>query len=154
MKWFPLKRRLLLAQRPSKSQLVDLPPVVKDGHKFDEATGQVYIETILSIPSGDDRNWTRNRRVVRERYEKDFVGYEEPLNGTNMEASKGARSLQDIAIECILQNISDITSEHLEYLPSQLLDRIWYEVNRRLVLSSKLFALGTFQLHVFLENLD
>lgn len=140
MKWFPLKRRLLLRQWPPKSQRVDLPAVVQDGHKFDEATGQVYTETIVSISSGDDRNWTRNRRVVRERYEKDFVGYEEPPNDTNTGASKGARSLQDIAVESILRNLSDITLEHLECLPSQLLDRIWFEVNKRLVLSSKLFT--------------
>jgi hypothetical protein len=150
MKWPPLKRRLLLGQRTPKSQRVNLPPL-QDGHKFDEATGQVYTETILSILSSDDRNWTRNRLVVHEKYEKDFIGYEEPLNGTKISASKGARSLQDIAIECILRNIPDITQEHLQYLPSELLDRVWFEVNRRSVLSSKRFDVRTFELCAFLD---
>jgi len=145
MKWSPLKRRLLLGQR-SKSQPLDLPSV-GHGQKFDEATGQVYIETIVSIPSGDHLNWTQQRCQTRERYEKDFVGYQEPLDGAqdpNVGSLKGARSLQDMAIETILGNIHRIDLEYLETLPSSILDRVWFEVNRRSVLPSNLFTLETF----------
>jgi hypothetical protein len=141
MKWFPLKHRLLLAQR-SKPQPLDLP-TARDGQKFDEATGQVYTETIVAIASENDLNWTEKRCQTRERYEKDFVGYQESLGrarDSSPGASKGARSLQDMAIESILGNIHRIDLDYLGTLPSSLLDRVWFEVNRRSVLSSKLFT--------------
>jgi hypothetical protein len=142
MKWFPLKRRLL-PPRSSNSQPADLP--VKFGDKYDEASGQVYRETYVSIPSGNDQDWARKRHVVREQHEKDHLGYE-PAYGTEhpkTKASKGGRSLQDIVMDTVLDNIANITLEYLESLPSVLVDRIWSEVNQRSVSTNASFAQGS-----------
>ena len=131
MNWFPLKRRLLSTVTPSKTQQADLP--VKYGDKYDESSGQVYRETYVSIPSGNDQDWARRRHVVREQHEKDHLGYE-PAYGAHHprpRASKGVRSLRDIAIDSALDNVANITLEYLESLPSALADRIWSGVNQR-----------------------
>jgi hypothetical protein len=46
---------------------------------------------------------------------------------------RGARSLQDAAIECLLHNISDITFESIECLPVAVLQRVWDIIKTRLV---------------------
>ena len=53
------------------------------------------------------------------------------LKNARVRGLKGARSLQDAAIECVLQNISDITLEGIECLPLPIVRRIWLAVTRR-----------------------
>jgi hypothetical protein len=118
--------------------------------KYDESTGQVYLETTAAIQTSDDRNWARDGRLVREADYRDDVDYEEhvkrfgigddPENhqrhlhrfkNSRVRGFKGARSLQDATIECVLENISDITLDGIECLPISIVRRIWHAVNRR-----------------------
>ena len=121
--------------------------------KYDESTGQVYLETTAAIRTSDDRDWARDSRMVKgadyrddQEYEeyvrspggerKDLENYQKRLDrlkDSRIKGSKGARSLQDAAIECILENISDITLEGIECLPISIVRRIWHAVNKRLV---------------------
>ncbi len=130
MNWLPLKRRLLPRLRASKSQPAELP--IRHGDKFDEATGRVYTETNIPIPSSNDLDWTRQIRVVREKYEKDHIGYEPPYE-PGIRPSKGVRSLQKMVMDTTLNNIAIYTAEYLAMLPCPLLKWLWDEVNRRLV---------------------
>jgi len=90
-------------------------------HKYNESTGQVYSERIYAIQSSDDRYWAYDGRLAVRKRERGFLG---------------SRSLQDAAIECILQNITDITLEAIERLPIHVVQRIWDEAKKRLVRSS------------------
>jgi hypothetical protein len=61
---------------------------------------------------------------------------QKPLHGLKNPRTrgfKGARSLQNAAIECILQNISDITLEGIECLPISIVRRLWDAINKRSV---------------------
>lgn len=120
-----------------------------DKHKFDEETGQVYSETTASIPTSHDRNWFRlpPTAIAKAdfRDERDYSrGFRSELSmncGDNLKkpkpkrprSAKAVRSLQETAIECVIQNISNVTFEAIEYLPNQLVQRIWNEANRRSV---------------------
>jgi hypothetical protein len=146
MKWFPLKRRLLSGLGPSKakSQQANLP--VQHGDKFDEATGQVYTEIQVPIPSSSDGDWTRQLRVVTEKHEQHHVGYQ-PLHEPDPGPFKGARSLQDQAMDTILDNVANISAEYLTMLPFPLLDWLWFELNRRSV-SVHLCSMSIFDLAI------
>lgn len=116
---------------------------------YDKTTGQVYLEHTVALQTSDDRNWARDCRPVegpdfweahvrasnagskvQEEYQKRLDG----LKNSNVISSRGARSLQDAAIECVLENLSDITLEGIECLPIPIVQRIWRAVNKRLVL--------------------
>jgi hypothetical protein len=151
MKWLQSKRRLLL--KPRKSLKAPRGNTLRDHHKYDESTGQVYSETTAEIQGADDRNWTNQTHVVAgpdyrwsdestaffcdsDEKEVNIGAYHDHLDGlknTRLKRFKGARSLQDAAVECILHNISDVTLEGLACLPTPLVRRIWHAVNKRLV---------------------
>ncbi|KAG9230424.1 hypothetical protein BJ875DRAFT_472267 [Amylocarpus encephaloides] len=158
MKWLQSKRRLLLRQSDSSIQPMLKRPqgsLLGDQHKFDEASGQVYTELTASILSEDDHEWTRQTRIVVKPEYRDFDdpggfldnsdeneanlgAYHEYLDGlknTRVRGLNGARSLQDIAVDCILNNISDCTLEGISCLPISLVRRIWHAVNRRCTFS-------------------
>jgi hypothetical protein len=121
--------------------------------KFDESTGQVYSETTAAIQSSDDQGWDRISRVVRgpsyrddqlyEEYVKnwdkskapenlgEYQRYLDGVKNSKVRGLKGARSLQDAAIECLLQNISEITLEAIECLPNQIVRQLWHAINQR-----------------------
>ncbi|KAH8590899.1 hypothetical protein B0O99DRAFT_284239 [Bisporella sp. PMI_857] len=144
MQWLRKKRKLNLnIQNESCGEV---------NQKFDGATGQIYTETTTAIQSTSDRDWTRKGRLVvgpSYREIQDYEGYvnnfarhstkdigqyrEDIDNVKNSRARRftGARSLQDAAIECVLQNISDIELEGIECLPEQLTRRIWHAANQR-----------------------
>lgn len=131
--------------------------------KYDESTGQVYSETTATIPTWDDRDWARDSQIVkgaRYRNDEEYNEYVRLRNGTEglqkyqqrldglrnsrIRGIEGARSLQDAAIECVLENISDITIEGIECLPNSILRRLWHAVTTRLDFSvcSKLIVFG------------
>jgi hypothetical protein len=144
------KRGRLL--KPSNARASTVEPnrfMLGDKHKFDEETGQVYSETTLSIPNSHDRNWFRlpstptaevdfrDEQDYRRNFQSDLSincgnSFKKPRAKRSMGA-KGVRSLQETAIECIIHNISNVTFEVIEYLPSQLVQRIWHEAKRRSV---------------------
>jgi hypothetical protein len=144
------KRRRLL--KPSNARASTFEPnrfMLGDKHKFDEETGQVYSETTASIPSSHDRNWFQlpptTTAKVDFRDERDYgrglrselsVNCRDSLKKPKTKRSRSAkavRSLQETAIECVIQNISNVTFEAIEHLPNQLIQRIWNEANRRFV---------------------
>jgi hypothetical protein len=119
--------------------------------KFDETTGQIYTEETASILSADDQNWTRQSHVESD-YRDYYRGYaDEWTSPFRSEESReiqhghvgevkisrvglrGAGPLQDHAIDCIVQNISAITLELVQFLPTSLLLRIWHAVVERSV---------------------
>ena len=132
------------------------PPKATMGtQKFDANSGQIYNETTIAIQLGDDRGWDRTGRVVvgpsyrgieeyevylnnwrENKAERDLGEYKNYLDGvknSKIRGGRGSRSLQDGAIECILQNISDITLEGIECLPVHIVRRVWHAVNKRYV---------------------
>jgi hypothetical protein len=144
------KRRRLL--KPSNAKASTIEPnqfMLGNKHKFDEGTGQVYSETTASIPTSNDRNWFRlPPTAIAEadfRDERDYgMGFQPELSmncGDSLKKprakrsrrAKAVRSLQETAIECVIQNISNVTFEAIEYLPNQLIQQIWHEANRRSV---------------------
>ena len=144
------KRRRLL--KPSNAKASTVAPnqfMLGNKHKFDEGTGQVYSETTASIPTSHDRNWFRlpptdvAEADFRDRrdYSRDFRSDLSMNCGDNLKkpkskpstSAKAVRSLQETAIECVIQNISNITFEAIEYLPNPLVQQIWHEANRRSV---------------------
>jgi hypothetical protein len=145
MKWLLPQRRRIAAAGNVRSD------TRWNSAKFDESTGQVYLETTAAIPTYDDKNWARDSRLVKGpiyRDDEDYNQYLKRLGGrtkglekyhmrvdefknSRVKNFKGARSLQDGAIECILENISDITLEGIECLPIAIVRRIWHAVNAR-----------------------
>jgi hypothetical protein len=121
--------------------------------KFDETTGQIYFETTAPAQRSDDREWARNSCVLLGPSDQDselyvqyvrswkrsgadgdlgeYHNYLDRVSALGTSSLKGSRSLQDTAIECVIQNISDITPEAIECLPSSVVRRLWYLVNRR-----------------------
>jgi hypothetical protein len=61
----------------------------------------------------------------------DFQEYLDGLKNSRVRGFEGARSLEDVAIEVLLQNIADITLEGIECLPQPIVRRIWHAVNKR-----------------------
>jgi len=142
-------------QRPYHRYQPAPPKTPVRTQKFDENSGQIYNETTVAIRSGDDRGWDRTGRVVvgpsyrdtgdYEVYLRnwrankdtgdidDYRNYMDSVKNSKVRGLRGARSLQDAAIECILQNISDITLEGIECLPVQIVRRVWHAVNKRQV---------------------
>lgn len=124
-----------------------------ENQKFDESTGQIYSEIIAPIQSSDDQGWHYRSRIVvgpsyrdNHLYEKylrkwgktqhpatlgEYQRYLDGFKNSQAIGSRGARSLQDAAIECILQNISDITLEGIACLPIHIVRRLWHAVNQR-----------------------
>lgn len=117
--------------------------------KFDEITGQVYSERTAAIQISDDGNWTQWHNIVAlpafdgtprcdgGKRVSDLRHYEELSDDMRTQKGRsrnGARSLQHSAIESILQNISSVTLEGIEYLPVHLARRIWHAVNKKFVL--------------------
>ena len=157
MKWLVSKRKQSLKQR-------NLRPKTETVHnqKFDEATGQIYTEKTASIQSSDDRDWPWQTPMVAMSDIRDSVDYYEYLKAWEMGRSvenlggyqsyldalknfrvigfKGARTLQNSAIECILKNIEDITFEVIECLPRHIVRRVWRAVNQRSVIFSICFT--------------
>jgi hypothetical protein len=156
MNWLQSKRKPLFTQNRSGLGIQSQHYTLSSHHKFDESTGQVYSESTASIQDSDDRYWTRQTRVVVGPDYRDsddgisFSGasggstesetslgayrdYLDALKNTRVRGLKGARSLQDCAVDCILNNISDVTFEGIACLPTTLVRRIWHAVNKRSV---------------------
>lgn len=151
------RNRLLKRRTPLTSTRA--PSATPSSHqKFDEATGQVYTETTVAIYTANDLDWSRQTVIAlgpdwREQEEVALVeawrasqskgidletlgsyrAYLDNVRNSRIRAFRGARSLQDVAVETILQNINEITLQGMECLPVQLVRRIWHAVNKRLV---------------------
>jgi hypothetical protein len=156
MKWLlaqaQSKRKRLLKLRTPRTSTRTPETTPSGNQKFDEATGQVYTETTAAIQTANDLDWTRQTVVAigpdwRDQEELalidawksgqseenlgGFHGYSDSVRNSRIIGFRGARSLQDVAVETILQNITDITLEGMECLPIQLVRRIWHAVNKR-----------------------
>jgi hypothetical protein len=148
MKWLLPKRNRRTGSSGTGNERSDITRW--NSAKFDESTGQMYLETTAAIRTSDDLSWARDCRLVKtadyrddqeyndfERLEEgraDLERYQMRLDGlknARVRGFKGARLLQDAAIECVLRNISDITLEGIECLPLPIVRRIWLAVNRR-----------------------
>ena len=91
--------------------------------KFDKSTGQVYTETTSAIQCSDDRNWTQ------EKYHQHDIarmfGVDYYPRDASVSTQGGTRTLKDIAIQCLVQNISDVTLELISSLPLLLRREVW-----------------------------
>ncbi|PBP18720.1 CBS domain-containing protein [Diplocarpon rosae] len=117
MKWSTTKHKLLHRKLRCEERSV-LPA---SNQKFDESSGQIYTETIISMQSREDRNWSqriRNKPVTLD-----------PHHGAVR--AMGSRSLRDTAIEAIVGSLADLTLEWVEELPIHLKCRIWKLANER-----------------------
>lgn len=153
MKWLQSKRRLglLFLQNKSGPKKQQTVPGLGDHHKYDDSTGQVYSESTTAIQASDDSNWTSQTRLVvgpeyrddgdahsfvstTDENESNIGAYHHHIDGlknTRIRGLKGPRSLQDSAIECIIQNISDVTLEGISCLPPSLVRQLWHAISRR-----------------------
>jgi hypothetical protein len=141
MKWLLPKRNRTRERLGARNERPHSPRW--NAAKFDETTGQVYLETTVAIQTSDDRDWARDCRIVRGTDcldDEDCGEYSSGLaagrklghlKDSRIRGSKGARSLQDAAFECILENISDITVEGIECLPLAVIRRLWHAVDKR-----------------------
>ena len=95
--------------------------------KFDKSTGQVYTETTAAIQCSDDRNWTQEK--YSQVYITNEFGLADHLRMFRFDAiasRKGKkRTLRDIAIQCLVRNISDATLELINSLPSEIRRQVW-----------------------------
>lgn len=126
----PLRLRSKLTRLPAQDQCQTT--------KFDEATGQVYTETTAAIQCSDDSDWTQWRYRQTTVGSAPAGGNDQELQINDARPSKinprvGPRSLQDCAIRCLLQHISDVTVEMIDSLPLTVRYRVWDAVTRRLV---------------------
>ncbi|TDZ25003.1 hypothetical protein Cob_v002073 [Colletotrichum orbiculare MAFF 240422] len=90
---------------------------------FDQSTGQVFREVVAPRPPDayyKGRDWSR-RNGAR------------PSKGYGGQGRKGPRSLADIAMHLLAENIGDLTEQHLvrEDLPRRYLWRIWRLLENR-----------------------
>ncbi|WYZ34331.1 hypothetical protein EsH8_I_000607 [Colletotrichum jinshuiense] len=90
---------------------------------FDESTGQIYKEVVAPRPPDayqNGRDWSR--RTGRP-----------PRSGRGGQGRKGPRSLADMAMHLVAENIGDVTEQHLarEDLPRRYLWRIWRLLENR-----------------------
>jgi hypothetical protein len=95
---------------------------------FDKFTGQVYIETTAPIQSSGDQGWPWRRPAAVRDFSRSKRSQE--LQGG---CFRGAKSLQDAAIECVMENISGLTLEAVECLPTKIVRRLLREIDSRLV---------------------
>jgi hypothetical protein len=150
MNWLQSRRKLLLGHNRIEKQDYGL----SRHHKFDESTGQVYTESTASMQDRDDQLWTRQSKVVVGPDYRDsdarvsfsevsgdsrdseanpgaYHEYLDAFKNSRVRGLKGTRSLQDSAVDYILNNISDVTYEGIACLPTSLVRRIWHAVNKR-----------------------
>lgn len=126
--------------------------------KYDKATGQIYIETTTPAQGSSDRDWAWESHMLKgassqdndlytefvRSWEDSKVGIDlgeskkriDKLKDSRVKTLRGTRSLQDAAIECIVQNISDVTIDGIEWLPAPIVRRLWHAINERLVHSA------------------
>ncbi|RDL31931.1 uncharacterized protein BP5553_09333 [Venustampulla echinocandica] len=137
-------------------------------HKIDESTGQVYTETTASIQSTDDREWTHKPRlrsgqcVQPEASYHEYIAaegldqedaysksaeYIEALKDSGVKCGRGTRSLKDLSVECILNNITYITLEGMQCLPLHLVQLIWDSISNRCLLSFHAWVIFSKLLH-------
>ncbi|KAH6721409.1 hypothetical protein BKA61DRAFT_567997 [Leptodontidium sp. MPI-SDFR-AT-0119] len=122
MKWLLSKHKLLL--RRSRYDHEQVSSALPAGHfKVDASSGQMFTEKTISTVSSEERNWTRPRRVSRK-----------STGITQTQPIKGVRSLQNAAIETIIENMMDLTFEGVDCLPRKLVLRIWDLANERYVI--------------------
>ncbi|TVY24523.1 hypothetical protein LHYA1_G006905 [Lachnellula hyalina] len=166
------RNRLLKRKTPSRTSS-RAPSTTPSGHqKFDEATGQVYTETTTAIETANDLDWTRRTVLAigpdwREQEEVALIeawrasqnkgvdpeilgsyrGYLDNVRNSRIWGFRGARSLQDVAVEAIVQNITEITLEGMECLPVQLVRRIWHAVDKRCLISLDTWLIFSKLLH-------
>ncbi|KAG4436627.1 hypothetical protein IFR05_007885 [Cadophora sp. M221] len=122
MKW-PLSKHKLLLRRScyDHEQVSSALPAAY--FKVDASSGQMYTEKTISTVSSEERNWARPRRMSRK---STGITYTQPL--------KGVRSLQNAAIETIIENMMDLTFEGVDCLPRKMVLRIWDLANERYVI--------------------
>jgi hypothetical protein len=114
---------------------------VGQGHssKFDKSTGQVYTETTAAIQCSDDRNWTQNGyeqfSLMNELKLGSYVHNIRSCAKAKAGNEREIRSLKDIAMQCLVKNISDVTLELIRSIPSKLRLQVWEAVKESLLLS-------------------
>lgn len=117
--------------RPRSRVPIGLLPTT---NKFDEATGQVYTETIVAIQRSDDHNWVHwlyRQCVFRLQPTASGDQIDEISQGDSTQV--GGRSLKETAILCILRNIVDLKLEMIEDLPSTVKYQLWDAIKKRSV---------------------
>ncbi|KAL0939474.1 cbs domain-containing protein [Colletotrichum truncatum] len=90
---------------------------------FDQSTGQVFKEVVAPRPPDayqHGRDWSRRTGLP-------------PRKGRSGQGRKGPRSLADMAMHLIAENVGDLTEQHLsrDDLPRRYLWRIWRLLENR-----------------------
>ncbi|KAL3426328.1 cbs domain-containing protein [Phlyctema vagabunda] len=140
-KWALLKR--------SSNRGRDAGPSTPRQRQYEDSTGQVFDETIVPMQTTSDHQWTRQDVVASDPYcARNFREYWDHCNQSNkyeqvleVKPAKGARSLADIVVEFLVQNVADITPEALECLPLQVVRRLWVEVSHRMPVSFEIWQM-------------
>ncbi|QUC17182.1 uncharacterized protein UV8b_01423 [Ustilaginoidea virens] len=103
---------------------------------FDESSGQVFKEWTVprqSLLRGSDRDWSRQT----------------PYPLLSPRGTKGPRSLVDMAVHLVANNIGDITERHLDGFPTRLLWRVW-----RLLEARQHICQPTDELRIYIQPLS
>lgn len=151
MKWLLHQGSRTKEQEPLEARSERSESTRWNSAKFDQSTGQVYLETTASFPISDHRDWDRDSRIVGDADYEDNEGIDayierlaagkkhadkywgclSELEESRNRGSKGARSLQESTIEYVLKNVSDITIEGIERLPHPIVQRLWDAITMR-----------------------
>lgn len=147
MKWSLTRHRLL----PGRSRREQSRPILTVSNEhFDESSGLVYSETSVPAQTAADRNWAWQLKPRSSYSYRRLTSTTAPV--------RGSRPLLDYAIESILENITDLTLEGLECLPTKMVAKIWSLANERsipsIVLHKQAILMRVLQIPCSLSHLD
>jgi len=152
MRWFTKKTKATTKadSQSAKTPLFCLYDTYMKQQKYDANSGQVYNESTKSI--GQARDWdayweNRVYNAIRKpaqgagyltEYKECVSPYSKSWSDGNARLHngrtvRGTLSLQELAIEKIVDHISDMTLEVIKALPVLYVRRIWEELNKRYV---------------------
>lgn len=83
---------------------------------YDQETGLVYTEAIVSAPRTTAADWFRRCRGRKPTYQA---------------PARGPPSLQDVAIRLLLCNLDDLELHAVQALPDVMLQKVWEQIRRQ-----------------------
>ncbi|KAI0912471.1 hypothetical protein F4823DRAFT_581675 [Ustulina deusta] len=95
---------------------------------FDRSTGQTFLQWDVPAPAAMPVPWNRTRHPIR-------------TNSWPQSCHSGAAPLVDMCLKVAAQHIDQLDRLHLQYLPIQLVGRIWEHVKQTKMLSVETWKL-------------
>ncbi|POS84977.1 hypothetical protein EPUL_003488 [Erysiphe pulchra] len=142
-----LPRRHYLFSNSGRKYPTQDPPKNKFNYKLDQASGQVFTETIVKGIRRDDSYW--------EYHPNSAPFIDPPLWTVNKSNSKrlpgnehfnGTRSLLLTSLEEVVSNVLDLTANLLIQMPMNLIELLWKALSKRSLISFYLWSIFSVRL--------